>query len=120
MISGIIDNWGFDILDQEHTRCISGEIFYSSQFSDGKLIYTSNILNVRLLNNSLAEDLNLIPNVIVETINHSKYILCKVSPIFKEYIESLIKQQNMESLEYNFNTSKGIVNCIKWYLNKIV
>jgi len=120
MISGIIDNWGFDILDTEHKRCISGEIFDSSQFRDGKMIYTSNIISVRLLNNDLAEDLNLIPNVVVETTNKSKYILCNVTPIFKEYIESLVIQKNMDSLEYNFNSSKCIVDCIKWYLNKIV
>jgi hypothetical protein len=118
MISGIIDNWGFDILDEEHKKCINGEIFDSTLFSDGKLIYTSNIIHINLLNNYLSEDLNIIPNVIVETVNHSKYILSNVSPIFKLYIETLIKRTHMDSNEYNFNTSKCSVNCIKWYLNK--
>ena len=120
MISGIIENWGIDFLSQDYKRCICGEIFDSNQFNDGKLIYTSTILNINLLNNYLAENLNLIPNVAVETINKSKYILGNVSPIFKGYIESLVIEHNLDSNEYNFNTSKGIVNCIKWYLNKIV
>ena len=118
MISGIIYNWGFDIISNDYKYCINGEIFDSSTFSDGKLIYTSNILHLSLLNNSLAEDLNSGPNIVIETINHSKYILSKVSPIFKEYIEMLIKQKNMDYNEYNFNSSKCIVNCIKLYLNK--
>ena len=118
MISGIIDNWGFDIISDEYKQCINGKIYDSTKFSDGKLIYTSNILNVSLLNNSLAKDLNLIPNIFIETINNSKYILGKVSPIFKEYIEFIIKQKNMDSNEYNFNSSRCIVNCIKLYLTK--
>ena len=118
MISGIIYNWGFDIISHDYKYCINGAIFDSSKFSDGKLIYTSNILDISLLNNSLAEDLNLVPNIVIETINHSKYILNKVSPIFKEYMELIIKQKNMDSNEYNFNSSKYIVNCIKLYLTK--
>ena len=120
MISGIIDNWGIDIISKDYKRCICGEIFDSNKFNDGKLIFTSNILSVNLLNNYLADDLNLIPNVYIESINKSKYILGNISSIFKEYIESLVKEHNLDSNTYNFNTSKGIVNCIKWYLNKIV
>ena len=118
MISGIIDNWGFDIISDEYKQCINGKIYDSTKFSDGKLIYTSNILYISLLNNSLDEDLNIVPNIVIETINHSKYILSKVSPIFKEYIEMLIKQKNMDYNDYNFNSYKCIVNCIKLYLNK--
>ena len=119
MVSGIIDNWGFDILSTDYKKCVCGEIFESNQFSDGKMIYTSNISDVYLFNKYLAEDLNLEPNIIVETIN-SKYILSNVSNNFKDYINSLITTNKLDSNEYNFNTSKGISTCIKWYLNKIV
>ena len=98
MISGIIDNWGFDVLDEETKQCINGEIYDSTKFTNGKVINTSIIKRTYLLNNYLAEDLHLIPNVMVETINNSKYILGSPTNTFKN--------------------SKGIVNIIKLYLNR--
>ena len=120
MISGIIENWGVDFLNSDYKRCICGEIFDSPQFSNGKMIYTSNISNVYLLNNYLSEDLTLVPNIIVETINDSKYILSNVCDGFKDYINTFIVTDKLDTNEYHFNTSKGITTCIKLYLNKVV
>jgi len=118
MISGIIDNWGFDVLDAETNQCINGEIYDSTKFTNGKVISTSIIKRVYLLNNYLAEDIHLIPNVMVETINNSNYILGTPADTFKHYIEYIIKQNSLSTEDHTFNYSKGIVNIINWYLNR--
>lgn len=118
MISGIIEKWGFDVLNDETKHCINGEVYNSSKFGNGKLINTSIITNVYLLNNYLAEDIHLIPNVIVETINKSKYILGTPTNAFKEYIEHIIKTNSLCIGDYTFKNSKGIINIIRLYLNR--
>ena len=118
MISGIIEKWGFGVLDEETKYCIYGEVYDSSKFGNGKLINTSIIKKVYLLNNYLAEDLQLIPNIMVETSNNSKYILGNPSDTFKHYIEHIIKTNSLCMDDYTFKNSKGIVNIINWYLNR--
>jgi hypothetical protein len=120
MISGIIKNWGVDFLSTEHKKCICGEIFDSTQFSNGKMIYTSDIKDISLFNTYFDGGLNIEPNIIVETINKSKYILNNVSGDFKDYITTLITKDKLDEFNYNFNTTNGTVKCIKWYFNKIV
>ena len=46
MISGIIEQWGFGVLDEETKYCIYGEVYDSSKFVNGKLINTSIIKKV--------------------------------------------------------------------------
>jgi len=120
MISGSIQNWGVDFLSSEHKKCICGEIFDSPKFSNGKMIYTSDIYDISLFNHFFDEALNIEPNIIVETKNKSKYILNNVSDDFKDYITTLITNDKLDTNNYNFNTTKGTVKCIKWYFNKIV
>jgi hypothetical protein len=123
MISGIIEDWGIDFMSEDYNKCISGEIYNSSQFEDGKLIYTSRIDNIVIEHNYLSKEIGVNPLINIQTINNSKYILGKISNNFKEYLEFLLEHNKLCKDTYSLDTPQGIINSIKWYLknnNKMI
>ena len=92
--SGLINKWSFNILEPSLNTCITGEIYNSNQFSDGKHILTSKIIDAYIVNTCIENDY-----IVLKTIN-SKYILSNVSNNFKDYINSLITTDKLDSNEY--------------------
>tara|TARA_B110000285_G_C15035107_1_gene568829 strand:- start:879 stop:1241 length:363 start_codon:yes stop_codon:yes gene_type:complete len=115
MISGIIEDWGIDFMSEYYNKCISGEIYDSSQFGDTKHIYTSNIENISLEYNYLHKELGVKPLINIKTIN-SKYILGKISNDFKEYLKILVECNKLCKNTYSLDSDEGIINIIKWHL----
>ena len=112
MNKAIIEEWGIDILELDHNKSISGEIYNSETFEDGKIIYTSRIDNLFIEHYYLSE-----PTINVKTINKSTYILGKISKTFNEYLEFIVDTNNLCKDTYNINSNIGIINIIKWYLD---